>query len=251
LPGIGRYTAGAILSIAFDQRQPILEANSLRLLARLTGLRENPRRSAGAKRLWEVAEELLPRRGTGKFNQALMELGSLVCTPRSPRCAQCPLQGLCKARELGLQESIPGPSQRPRATRVREAAVVIRRGRKLLLMQYLEGGRWEGLWDFLRFPLASDTTPQVWQELKTKTQQLTGLHVRPVQHVATIQHGVTRYRITLECHLADHVAGRIRRSTDHPMQWVQLGELSTFPLHATGRTLERLLADRALIPAKA
>ena len=101
LPGIGRYTAGAIASIAFDRRAPILEANTIRLHARLIGYRQDPAKSAGQKLLWEAAEDVLPRKEVARFNQALMELGSLVCTPRRPRCEQCPVSNLCAVFAAG------------------------------------------------------------------------------------------------------------------------------------------------------
>ncbi|MGI9427831.1 MAG: A/G-specific adenine glycosylase, partial [Bythopirellula sp.] len=97
LPGIGRYTAGAIVSIAYDQRAPILEANTIRLLARLIGYRDDPTKTAGQKLLWQTAEEVLPRKDIARFNQALMELGSLVCKPANPICPECPLESLCIA----------------------------------------------------------------------------------------------------------------------------------------------------------
>ena len=111
LPGIGRYTAGAILSIAFDAREPILEANTIRLLARLLAYSGDPRSAAGSKRLWQMAEALLPRRNAGRFNQALMELGSEVCLPKSPKCDACPVAALCPTRAAGLQDRIPAPNK--------------------------------------------------------------------------------------------------------------------------------------------
>jgi A/G-specific adenine glycosylase len=107
LPGIGRYTAGAILSIGLDQRLPILEANTIRVLSRLTAYAGDPASTAGQKQLWAVAEAILPVKRCGAFNQALMELGSEVCTPRSPACDRCPAAALCEARERGLVEQIP------------------------------------------------------------------------------------------------------------------------------------------------
>src|SRR5205823_461916 len=107
LPGVGRYTLGAVLSQAFDLPLPIVEANSLRVLCRFGGRREDPRTPAVQRWLWETAEALLPRRHAGDFNQALMELGALVCTPAAPDCAACPLARHCVARQLGLQEDIP------------------------------------------------------------------------------------------------------------------------------------------------
>ena len=117
LPGIGRYTAGAILSIAFDAREPILEANTLRLFSRLLAYDGDPRSTEGQRLLWAMAEAVLPRRGSGRMNQALMELGSEVCTARAPRCEECPVAALCRANQQGRQLEIP----RPKAKRTIEA----------------------------------------------------------------------------------------------------------------------------------
>src|SRR5437764_9937338 len=97
VPGMGRYTANAVLSQAFDRRLPILEANSQRVLCRLFGRTEDPRRGPLRRWLWRAAEEVLPRKRVGEFNQALMELGALVCTPQAPRCGGCPLRTKCRA----------------------------------------------------------------------------------------------------------------------------------------------------------
>src|SRR5262249_34111203 len=97
LPGIGRYTAGAIASIAFDRRAAILEANTIRLLSRLIAYRGNPHSQVGQRPLWRVAEEILPQARVAEFNQALMEVGSLICTPSEPKCPECPLSVVCAA----------------------------------------------------------------------------------------------------------------------------------------------------------
>ena len=134
LPGIGRYTAGAILSIAFDAAEPILEANTVRLLSRLLALRGDPSRAAEQQVLWEAAESLLPRRGAGTFNQALMELGSRVCQPRNPDCPRCPVAMLCPTHHAGLQDRIPARRRKPATEAVREAAVIVRRRGRVLLV---------------------------------------------------------------------------------------------------------------------
>src|SRR5262245_25283601 len=113
LPGVGRYILGAVLSQAFDRRLPILEANSERVLCRLFGQQEDPRRGPVCSWLWQVAEALLPARRVGDFNQALMELGALVCTPATPRCDACPLAADCTARRLALQSVIPFRAKPP------------------------------------------------------------------------------------------------------------------------------------------
>ena len=141
LPGMGRYTLGAVLSQAFDRRLPILEANSLRVLCRLFGRRDDPRRGPAQRWLWQVAEDLLPAHRVGEFNQALMELGAVVCTPTAPRCVECPLARDCVARRLGLQDEIPAMAPPPSITEVREAAIIIHRGPAVLLVQRPESAR--------------------------------------------------------------------------------------------------------------
>ena len=126
LPGVGRYTAGAILSIAFDRREPILEANTLRLWSRLAAYRGDPRRGAGQQLLWAAARRSLPLRSVGAFNQALMELGAEVCRARQPACDACPVSEYCEARRLGIEQELPVSAPKPLIESVREAAVVAR-----------------------------------------------------------------------------------------------------------------------------
>ena len=118
LPGIGRYTAGAILSIAFDAAHPILEANTIRLLSRLWAYRGNTHDRKGQMLLWNAAASLLSARGNGELNQALMELGSLICTPRNPKCEACPLESLCPTRKLGVAGPNPGPTAQRRRSKI-------------------------------------------------------------------------------------------------------------------------------------
>lgn len=244
LPGIGRYTAGAILSIAFDAREPILEANTVRLLSRLLAYRDDPRRTAGQTLLWSLAEELLPRRAAGEFNQALMELGALVCTPRAPACGACPVRRLCPTHRDGLQQTVPLAKASPRVEQVREAAVVVRRRGRVLLIERRPGERWAGLWDFPRFPLDAGNGERP-GELVDSVARLTGVVCRPRERLATLKHDVTRFRITLECHLADYLRMRPVRTGERPKTaWVWPDELEPYPLSVTGRKLARLVVGR-------
>ncbi len=146
LPGIGRYTAGAIASIAFDRPEPIVEANSRRVLARLAGYDGRE----GDEPIWQIAAEVVPRRGAGLFNQALMDLGSLVCTPSRPLCTTCPLGSVCVAHRTQRTDTIPAKVVRRSTRQVRETAIVIRHGQRVLVEQRGPGEWWEGLWDFPR-----------------------------------------------------------------------------------------------------
>lgn len=240
LPGIGRYTAGAILSIAFDARQPILEANTIRLFSRLLAFEGDPAKAAGQQILWQAAEEVLPQRETGTFNQALMDLGSRVCTPRNPDCQHCPVAMLCAARAQGLQEKIPGRVKRLKFEDALEAAVVIEHRGQVLLRRCSEGERWAGLWDFPRFAIeASEEQPRAAQ-LVRKVQELTGVVIEPLDQLTTLRHGVTRFRITLECHRARYISGPQKPAAE--LQWVKPSELAHYPLSTTGRKLSRLLS---------
>jgi A/G-specific adenine glycosylase len=238
LPGIGRYTAGAILSIAFDAREPILEANTLRLFCRLLGYSGDPRSPAGQRLLWSAAEAALPRRGAGRLNQALMELGSQVCTSAAPRCDDCPVGQVCRANRQGRQQEIPRRAKRPRIESVREAAVLVRKGCRVLLLRWPEGRRWAGLWDFPRFPISGRTPGEVRREVVQNVCDLTGVHIAPGRHVHTLSHSVTRFRITLDCFEADYLS-LAKAASPIESRWLRAAEIEAYPLSSTGRKLTR------------
>jgi A/G-specific adenine glycosylase len=241
LPGIGRYTAGAILSIAFDAREPILEANTLRLFSRLLAYDGDPRSTEGQRILWAMAEAVLPRRGSGRMNQALMELGSEVCTARTPQCEACPVAVLCRANQQGRQLEIPRPKAKRAIEAVREAAVLVRRRGRVLLLRWPEGRRFAGLWDFPRFPIDSERPAEVRRELAEKVLALAGVVVAPERQIKTITHGVTRFRITLECYEAAFLSNGKPVKTTLETRWLRPAELEALPLSSTGRKLARLV----------
>jgi A/G-specific adenine glycosylase len=241
LPGIGRYTAGAVLSIAFDDRLPILEANSTRVLSRLLVYRGDPRSTAGQRTLWEFATAILPRHNVGVFNQAVMELGSVVCTPKSPRCSTCPVSSLCPTYEKSLQDVIPAPKRKARYADVREAAVVVRRRGKVLVRRCGPEERWSGLWDFPRFAVSAAGGAAMRAELRDQVRRQTGVEVAPGEKLVTIKHGVTRFRITLECFAAEYVTAERQRVANKHQKWVSPGELGDLPLSVTGRKIAQLI----------
>lgn len=218
LPGVGRYTAAAVASIAFGRPEPIVEANSRRVLARLaghTGSLAGPRRE---EPLWQLAASLLPRRAAGRFNQALMDLGALVCTPRRPLCDRCPLAACCAARRDGTAEAIPARTARRETLVVRERAVVYRRGDRVLLERRGPGSWWEGMWDFPR-----------------RTRGRTS-----GSHLGSLTYTVTHHRVTCDVVSADpRTAPR-----GDGLRWVAIRSLETLPLSAPGRRIARLLAAR-------
>jgi len=153
LPGIGRYTAGAIASFAFNLPAAIVEANTERLYARIIALRDDVRSTPSRRTLWEFAESIVPNKRCGDFNQSLMDIGSQICRPVLPDCSKCPLMSCCRAFELGLQNELPIRKARTPITTVTEVCIVIRRGDKVLLRRRTEDERWAGMWDFVRFEI--------------------------------------------------------------------------------------------------
>ncbi|NBV46915.1 MAG: A/G-specific adenine glycosylase [Planctomycetia bacterium] len=226
LPGIGRYTAHAILSIALDRPVPIVEANSRRVLARLVG-HDKPVGGSGDEPLWRVAADLVPRRGAGAFNQALMDLGATVCTPRQPRCPRCPLRDLCVARAADRTTTIPVMAAGRKTVARRETALVVWHRDRVLLERRGSGEWWEGLWDFPRLPAAD---------------LVRGLTLSPRRSVGRFPYTVTHHRIDLRvvsCHAAR--AGRQPAGR----AWVTPAELDRLALSSPGRRIARLLASSA------
>ncbi len=244
LPGIGRYTAGAIASLAYGLPAPILEANTVRLWSRLLAVREDPRQAGIQKLLWRAAEDILPRRDAAELNQALMDLGSLVCKPRQPLCETCPAKSLCPTRAHGLQDVIPARAKRPATERVTEVAAVVWDRQRVLLGQRGPNERWAGLWDFVRFPWKSGGSPRS-DEVTKEVARRTGLPVQPRGPLPTLRHGVTRFAITLRCFEFEREQNGSRQARPaRPYQWWPIGKLSELPLHKTARKIAHTLQEK-------
>ena len=253
LPGVGRYTAGAILSISRGEHLPILEANTVRLYARLLALELPTHSAAGQKILWEYAEKLVVPREfpPGEVNQALMEVGSLICTPREPACADCPLRDACESHRRECVGRIPVLPPKPQYESRREAAVILRRKEKnsgetyVCLLRYAPGRRWGGLWDFPRTEIPENQPPEAILPPFLKTT--TGLTAHLGTLIKTLRHGVTKYRITLDCYEgilpAGKKAGTLLEKTPlgEEIRWVAMSEISDYPLSVTGRKIAKFL----------
>lgn len=237
LPGIGRYTAGAIASFAYDQRAPIVEANTLRLYSRLLGYDGDPRSKEGQLILWEFAKAVLPKAQPGRFNQALMELGASICSPKDPECDACPVSEYCRAFRDQTQATIPRLAKRAEITPVTEASIAVRKDRKYLLRRRPAGERWAGLWDFVRFELPEPDATGIEAAIRERT----GLKVELGPQLAEWKHGVTRYRITLKCYAADAVSGTLK--SDEEWAWVKAVQFHEYAFSVTGRKFAKLLAE--------
>ena len=236
LPGIGRYTAGAILSISGDQRLPILEGNTIRVFSRLMLLDGDTTSRENQNALWAFSEQLLPRKRAGDFNQALMELGSEVCKRSNPLCSDCPIRLHCAARAHHRQSELPRPKKPPKYEEINEAVIVARRNDKILMRLCGNEERWAGLWDFPRFQITSRAAEA---QLSNDLHEATALSTVVANTNRTIKHAVTRFRITLDCFEATEVSGKLKQQTAY--KWVTLKELVDLPLSVTGRKVSKLI----------
>ncbi len=237
LPGVGRYTAGAVLSIALGKRVPILEANTKRLLARLAAYQQPVEGAAGQRYLWQLAQVLLPRKAPGTFNQAMMELGSLVCRPQSPQCAQCPVEALCRARELGLEQQLPRSNARPRWEQRHEVVLALRSRGQVLLQQRERGEWWAGLWDLPRKQIASARAESA--QVAGWARELLGVAGFVPRRCFTAQYTVTRFRVRQQVFQAE-VANR-RAKLPEGARWFPIRRLDQVPLPSpTQKVLRRL-----------
>ena len=154
IPGVGRYTAGAILSIAYDQSVPLVDGNVIRVLSRIFAIRKNPK--TNVETFWKLAESLVPKEHAGDFNQALMELGATLCTPVNPSCLICPVQNFCQAKKQGIQDQLPVSSKRAKTQIVHLASALIHQNGKILLCQRKETGHLKGMWEPPTFPVQKE-----------------------------------------------------------------------------------------------
>lgn len=194
LPGVGRYTTGAVLSIAFDRSLPALDGNVARVLSRLFALTAAIREPRGARALWALAHALVPARGAGDWNQAVMELGATVCLPRAPRCEACPVRGQCRALALGRVEAFPPVPGRRASERQRRAVALIERGGRMLVVRRA-GPLLEGLWE----PPGVDLEPGM-AARRSLAAELTRLGVRARLSPTgrTLRHTITHRAIEVE-----------------------------------------------------
>jgi len=210
LPGIGDYTAAAIVSIAFGLPRAALDGNAIRVLARLVEERGDIGSAKTRKRLEAAAARLLDRKRPGEFNQALMELGATICLPRDPQCERCPLSASCQARRKGVERELPVKRRRAQSVRIAKTLLVIRKGGRLLLRKRDAGSaRMGGFWELPEAELLPEAV-------------LGG-------RVTTVGHTITHYRYRLSI-----VTATLRRAP-RGFSWIETAELGRIPLSTATR----------------
>jgi len=237
LPGIGRYTAGAICSIAFNQPRPILDGNVIRVLTRVFTIEGDPKGKTVNAALWDLAGQLVreadrlgraagtldhlnsrqaQRPNCSHLNQALMELGALVCTPRQPQCEVCPLRSQCISRKQNRIDELPALTPRATSTRRRFVAFVVERNGKFLVRQRPADVVNAHLWEFPNVEVAiADGDP------RAASRRALGVSPSEIKPIATIRHSITRYRIRMDVYLI----ASPNSAWSVPGRWLDNGEL--------------------------
>lgn len=240
LPGVGRYTAGAILSIAFNDPIPILDGNVARVLSRLF-LFEEPINAHGAKeKLWQMASNILPPKNPGQFNQALMELGALLCTPQNPSCEACPLQESCLARANNRENDIPIKIRKKRVPHVHVSAAVIWKDGKILITLRPTDKMLGGLWEF---PGGKCEKEESFSEcvLREINEEL-GIEVEITEHFMDVKHAYSHFKMTLHMFHCRYVSGEPVLNGVDAFQWVSPERLLELPFPAAdGKVIREIL----------
>jgi A/G-specific adenine glycosylase len=245
LPGIGRYTAGAIASLVFGLDEPTLDGNIRRVLARCFDVSVPARSPLGEKLLWKLAEENLPEGQAGAYNQAMMDLGSQVCTPRRPACDSCPVSEICQSRMAGTQEQRPVVGVRPVIPHYIVTAAVIRKDGRVLIAQRPVAGLLGGLWEFPGGKLqdGEDLVSCIRREISEEL----GVAVTVGGGLGVYRHAYTHFKVTLHAFQCDLVDGSQPEAHEHAdLRWVLPTDLVDYPMGKIDRQISSRIAGEDL-----
>lgn len=238
LPGVGRYTAGAIASIAFGERVPVLDGNVIRVLSRLYNIAECTDDAKVREKLWTLAAELVPAKQPGNFNQAMMELGARVCTPKSPKCADCPISKYCFARAAGVAEKRPVRKAKLATPHYEMVAAAIQKDGKYLVAKRPAVGLLGGMWEFPSARLRNRETHT--RALRRELGERFGVHVRIGGLIASVQHAYTHFNVTLHAYTCEIENGTPRAPNHEKLRWVSR---SYFKKLALPKVMHKLLVS--------
>ena len=227
LPGIGRSTAGAILSFAYHQDAPILDGNAKRVLSRLFAVSESQGERRTEQLLWRISQSLIPKGFSNPFNQALMDLGSMTCVPKEPLCSECPLRDLCKGKALGNPEWFPVKNTKKKIPHINAVSAIIHRDGRVLLNQRPPIGLLGGLWEFPNWEIEGE---KKWR-LKTCIKKETGVNVKVKESVGVFQQTYSHFKLTLQVFDCQHINGKEKG------KWVPIQNLSLFPMSKIHRRI--------------
>jgi A/G-specific adenine glycosylase len=234
LPGIGRYTAGAISSMAFGLDEPALDGNIRRVLSRVFDVDEPAASPESEKQLLQLAIKHLPKGAAGGYNQALMDLGATICIPRSPRCHVCPLRSLCKARKLGIQDQRPVRKSAKFAPHYTVAAAVITRRGRVLMARRPSDGLLGGMWEFPNGRVRGAPA----NGLHAALQKAYELDVESGELLGVVHHVYSHFGVSVHAYRCK--SSSVPKRTN--LRWILIGELDDFPMGKVDRLIARKLS---------
>jgi A/G-specific adenine glycosylase len=233
LPGIGRYTAGAIASMAFGLDEPTLDGNIRRVLARVFDVGVPADSSAGEKVLWNLAAEHLPKGKAGDYNQAIMDLGATICIPKNPQCLICPLMKICAARQKGIQDQRPVLKPKNKTPHYVLAAAVIVKNKRVLLAQRPSRGLLGGMWEFPTVRVDDDPAKELSKTLRGSYP----LKVRRKDALKVVHHAYSHFKVTVHPFHCELIA--VAKNAN--LKWVNVKNLEDFPMGKVDRQIAKLL----------
>jgi A/G-specific adenine glycosylase len=239
LPGVGRYTAGAIASIAYNRDAPILDANVIRVLCRHFNIGADPKKSRTRGQLWKLADDVVPRGRAGNFNQALMDLGAMTCTPRNPACRKCPVNRTCTANRLGLQAKRPAKGKKKSKPHKQIAVGIIWKGKKILIARRFDRDLLGGLWEF---PGGHRERGESLEEcVAREVREELDVTVAVENKVGAVEHAYSHFSITLNAFHCRYLRGRPRAIGCAAWKWVPAHELKRYAFPAANRKIIAML----------
>jgi A/G-specific adenine glycosylase len=245
LPGVGRYTAGAVLSIAFGKRVPVLDGNVIRVLSRVFRITENIDAPDVRKRLWILAESLLPQKRIREFNESLMELGAVVCKSRNPRCPECPLASLCEAKAHSVQHELPVRTPKKPIPHYHVTAGVIWKDGTFLITRRLPKGLLGGLWEFPGGKQEKGETLK--QCLAREIREELNITIHVQDRLISVRHAYSHFKITLHVFRCRYRKGEIRLRGCDRYQWITADALDRFAFPGADRKVIHYLKNQEML----
>lgn len=244
LPGIGSYTAAAIASLTWGEAVPVLDGNVIRVLSRLTACEDDVTRSAVKDKLRVLAQELLPANQAGDFNEAMMELGAMCCTPKKPQCSECPLQAVCRGYKDGCAESLPR-KPKPRKVPHKQVGAAVLRNRKgeVMLAQRPVDRMLGGLWEFPGGTVEPGET--ITDCIRRELKEEMAIDIRVGDFLCTVRHAYSHFTIDLHAHDARNIRGRPRCIECSDYAWVPVEKICEYPLSKADLGILKVLLNSA------